>query len=469
MRGPPAMDAWTTRYRESDIWTVLSEIGPLIDQGISREELDVAAREKLERLRGVLTFVGKRLNALDGQLVVPAPFDSLVTHFRGFLPVLRDFVANGELTLLDNANSSADAGLTYLGQLVIASGHDELQGQREAAQRFRDTMTKGIEEAASANETLRASISELERKVLAVPGLVESQRQAELSVVQTKVSELAAVIEAQRQSVAQVTSDFQGQFSADQQNRNTEHATAERAREERFNDIRERYSEALLKLKADADKEVERLGREQAEALRKAEEEHNQRAAGLVAEIDTHRVAVERLVGVIGARGVTYGYKKEADRAWWAALIWQVLTFGALVWLVILAYRLFATHVVPPPTGGTVTVFSWWEVVARLAVTITLGVLAGYAGSQAARYQEVERRNRRLALELEAIGPYVAPLPEDQQHTFRVRIGQRSFGRGDTSLSGKGPTNALSLLFENRQVRKFVMEALKTWQANQAK
>jgi hypothetical protein len=40
-----------------------------------------------------------------------------------------------------------------------------------------------------------------------------------------------------------------------------------------------------------------------------------------------------------------------------------------------------------------------------------------------------ERRIRKLALELEAIGPYLAPLSVEEQNRFRLEIGELSFGR----------------------------------------
>lgn len=48
---------------------------------------------------------------------------------------------------------------------------------------------------------------------------------------------------------------------------------------------------------------------------------------------------------------------------------------------------------------------------------------------------ESERRNRKLALELEAIGPYLAPLPEERQLEFRLALGDRTFGREDDGFS----------------------------------
>src|SRR5450432_2620541 len=47
------------------------------------------------------------------------------------------------------------------------------------------------------------------------------------------------------------------------------------------------------------------------------------------------------------------------------------------------------------------------------------------------KYYKIERRNRKMALELEAIGAFLGPLPEEDKQKFRHTIGDRSFGRDD--------------------------------------
>jgi hypothetical protein len=445
------MDPWTARYKQSPIWESLTEIGSAIDLAVNRESLDLPTRENLERLRVVLTFVGKRLDATDGQLVLPGPLDGVSGHFRDILTTLRQFLQTGEPGLVDNLNAAADSGLSYLMQIPFAIGVEELAGQREAVERFRETMSLGVAKARIATESFETQALELRGKL---DTMIES-------------------VEAERRLIAQLTSDYQGQFSTDQQKRNTEYLAeqqkrnsdylaAEQSRETAFAQIRERYSETLIKLDSENQRETERISRAQAESLAELQREHVSRAESLLAGIDSQRVAVEKLVGVIGVKGVTYGYKRTADGARWAVWFWQALTVGALVALIVLANQIFG-HFETKNADGAPIAFTLWEVVSRLAVTITVGVLAGYAGSQAARYQDVERRNRRLALELEAIGPYVAPLPVEKQEEFRLKIGDRSFGRGDLPTSGKGPTDALSLALQSRRLRKFLLEAFAIW------
>jgi hypothetical protein len=72
-----------------------------------------------------------------------------------------------------------------------------------------------------------------------------------------------------------------------------------------------------------------------------------------------------------------------------------------------------------------------------------------------------ERRNRKLALELEAIGPYLEPLPIEEQNKFRVDIGNRSFGQEhDPHEHRKSPVSILALAKskEGREMLEFLLE-----------
>lgn len=47
----------------------------------------------------------------------------------------------------------------------------------------------------------------------------------------------------------------------------------------------------------------------------------------------------------------------------------------------------------------------------------------------------MERKNRKLALELEALRPFIAPLEKDKQDEFRIKIDDHSFGMNDHDLN----------------------------------
>ena len=114
-----------------------------------------------------------------------------------------------------------------------------------------------------------------------------------------------------------------------------------------------------------------------------------------------------------------------------------------------------------PIIGGE---FTWGSFAGRVFISLTFGVLAAYAASQADKYQKIERQNRRFALELEAMGPYIAPLSPEKQEEFRLKIGDRSFGHGaglQEASDAKSPATILGVCRNSKELTSFVAEIVK--------
>jgi hypothetical protein len=111
----------------------------------------------------------------------------------------------------------------------------------------------------------------------------------------------------------------------------------------------------------------------------------------------------------------------------------------------------------PAMKGG----FTWEGFAMRAFLTVTVGVLAAYAATQADRFFQMERYNRKLALELAAIDPFIALLPQEEQHKFKLEIGRRSFAQEDVPMAKheKSPATTLDVLFNSKQ-SKDVMQIL---------
>lgn len=183
--------------------------------------------------------------------------------------------------------------------------------------------------------------------------------------------------------------------------------------------------------------------------------EFGEKAANVLEDIEQKKTHVEKLVGVIGNLGVTSGYLRVANQARWALWGWHTITLGALVTLSWLAYKTLGT--LEDASGH----FNWGGFAARALLLVSLGVIAAYSGTQADKLFGEERRNRKLALELEAIGPYLAPLPVDEQNKFRLQIGELSFGRDpDPHVHRKSPASVADLLNskETKEMMKLLIE-----------
>ena len=210
-------------------------------------------------------------------------------------------------------------------------------------------------------------------------------------------------------------------------------------------------------------------------------------ADNILKEIESHKKDVEKLVGVIGNLGVTSGYQKVANLARTMLFVWQFVTVAALGGLIFIAYQMAfpsqtkplivavespqvtssittplphqlsakssvtaSPNVTVQATPSTATDSAFYQGLAtRIFLSLTFGVFAAYAARQASHFLEMERKNRKLALELEALGPYIAPLDKEKQDEFRLKLGDRSFGvHEDTSHKPKpdDPVTATDLM-----------------------
>lgn len=205
-------------------------------------------------------------------------------------------------------------------------------------------------------------------------------------------------------------------------------------------------------------------------------------AKGILDQINVHREEVEKLVGVIGNLGVTSGYQKVANLARKMLFIWQGVTVLALGGLIIVAFQMafpsptkamsvvieapqVASSTAPPSMSqpkekekaaqsvSAQTVIQTTPVsdsafyqglATRIFLSLTFGIFAAYAAKQASHFLDMERKNRKLALELEALGPYIAPLDKVSQDEFRIKIGDRSFGVHDHDLNNPKPDDPVT-------------------------
>ncbi|HEV8712859.1 MAG TPA: hypothetical protein VGX03_08540 [Candidatus Binatia bacterium] len=427
------MSDWSERFENSPIWKALSDLGPALDNAENRDAIEPQSIEAIARLRAALTFVGKRLAATDPFLIQPGPVENAAGQIQNAVSEVQQFTANGSHGHLTNANSQMDSALAYIAQLNVPLGPSELQGLKDAADQYRNSLEANAKRAAAAVATVTNDSQELG----------------------TKLKELSGEMAAERQRLSSLTADFQSQFSTAQEARNSDYTAAQASRQEKFAELVATATEALTKQDAAFTRDREKMAQEHASALKALREGHETKAQEILGQIQDYRADVEKLVGVIGNLGVTSGYLQTANEAKITVRVWQGITVASMIALIGVAYRVFVPEVRGP--------FSWEGFAGRIFFTLSVGVLAAYAATQADKYQSLERRNRALALELEALGPYLAPLPEDKQQEFRLTVGDRTFGReqGGSEHPDKSPATVIDLLLKSKEFRTFVTDIVR--------
>jgi hypothetical protein len=478
----------------------METLGPTIDSAIAIEDLAPETGAGLERIRAVLAYCGKRLAAADPLITLPQPLDSIANALVSVHNELTAFVSNKDPAHVVNANVAADAALLPIAQIPGVYSPEELGALVAKATEYRTTvqqaLTNARKQVQQSDSVLEESLSKLnsmtEESLAKLNARLEDSSKGLTSTaesIQANLTQLAASIQSEQQKLAQIVSDqqgqfstaqearskefteglrlanegytklvtdYQGQFSAAQDTRSKEHAAAVLTRQSKYNETIADFTKKLVDQDTEFTKQRAAFVAASELDLARLVSEYGEKAAKVLEDVEEKRKLVEKLVGVIGNLGVTSGYLRVANQAKWALWGWQATTLGALVTLSWLAYKTLGT--LEDASGH----FNWGGFAARALLLVSLGVIAAYSGTQADKLFGEERRNRKLALELEAIGPYLAPLPVEEQNKFRLQIGELSFGRDpDPHAHRKSPASVADLLNskEAKDFLKLLIEA----------
>lgn len=98
----------------------------------------------------------------------------------------------------------------------------------------------------------------------------------------------------------------------------------------------------------------------------------------------------------------------------------------------------------------TTDTFQWENSVFRVILALMLSVPAAYLARESAKHREQQYSHLQTSLDLKSITPYMASLPEDEQHKLKVEIANRIFASRDYSKVGidSYPINVHEMVME---------------------
>jgi hypothetical protein len=431
------MNEWDRRIREHRVWAEMETLGSAINYAFNVAEIAPETIAGLERLRTVLAYCGKRLAAADPLITIPGPLEEIASSFVTARGELQNFASNQNAGHVQNSNLAADRALAVINQVPGAYSPEELGALVSITTEYRSLVDLK-------NSFTRDKFQEFSTKA---------------DAFDARLGGLAASLQTEQQKLAQVVTDYQGQFSAAQEKRNQDYTDAQGIRQTKFNETVSDYSKRLSDQDSEFSTKRNEMIRTFETNLSTLNNDYVVKAQTILNSIQGDKQHVEKLVGVIGNLGVTSGYLRTANRAQWAMWMWQALTVSSLITLSGLAYHTLS--LLEDGAGH----FNWGAFAGRVLLLVSLGVIAAYSGSQADKLFVEEKRNRKLALELEAIGPYLAPLPIEEQNKFRTQIGDRSFGRDyeDGKSHRKSPVSFLDILRskEGKELLEILVETVR--------
>ncbi len=357
-------------------------------------DLSTEVRESLHRLRRVIDLFLSQVSSADPELTSFQALKSADQQFSKIKQELTQFKSNKNANHITNASAAADSILSSAKALWVPALDLDLDQVRDAISSFRKSVGQNARYA--------------EQELAETRKAIESLRE-EANTLKNSIKE-------QKSRLDSVVNEFQSQFSKAEEARRSEAASALKTEEETMENLRSSYEEKFDASIADSK-----------EKLNNVSEDLSAKADGVISELENLKEKAERLVHVIANTGMVGGYQRVANEERRVGRFWDGVSLLSLAGMV--GFAIYAFH-------GTFEDFNPGVFLARFGVVLTFAALAGYGARQADKHHKVERRNRRVELELASIDPFLAELPDDERNQVKAAVADRLFARED--LQGGG-------------------------------
>lgn len=471
------MSKWSERTTSHPIWEEMKALGTVLDVAASKEINDPSIFEDIERIRSVLAYCGKRLASTDPVLIQPTVIDPISALFAYTRTELEAYINDDNPNHFITANLRIDELLVQL-RNIPSPTNEELTFISDSITSYRNNLEKHLKEILDDQRAVRATLKSNNQ-------LLNSQAET-LNTEQQKLAILASEIQTQFSSAqdkrasefAAALADLQAKIASIINENQTQFSNVQIANSEKIAGVIAEYSkefDAQLTTFGDIQSTAEKRYEKD---LTRLENNYEKVAKDLLNEITEQKNQVEKLVGVIGNLGVTSGYLKTANHARFMLYLWQFLTICSLAGLVLVAFTMAFPHVLESTIKKTVDMATlptdyinavfYQGLAVRVFLSVTFGIFAAYSAKQADKQQRIESKNRKLALELEALGAFISPLPVEMQHKFRAELGERSFGIPDNEACKSHENDPVSIidLLKSKEFDEIVSRAAKIFKSN---
>ncbi|PMK90841.1 hypothetical protein [Vibrio lentus] len=171
-------------------------------------------------------------------------------------------------------------------------------------------------------------------------------------------------------------------------------------------------------------------------------EKVNELYANAVVDIDSKQEQIDTMLGHAAGRTISGDYESNSTEE---KIIANRLRYSSLLCMafivVIVAYSFWET---------TQASFQWEQSIFRVALAAILSVPAAYLARESAKHREQQYNHLQTSLNLKTLSPYIASLPEPEQHRIKAEVAQRLFSSKDFSrvTDDSYPLNTHELIME---------------------
>lgn len=194
------------------------------------------------------------------------------------------------------------------------------------------------------------------------------------------------------------------------------------------------YQASVTKLESNAEQEFKELNLK-VKSIKEAFD-------STLKELDSKSTQMDEVLGQTAKRVIAQDYddsaideRKAADWLRYCSLACMAVIIG------IVCYSFYdSTH------SG----FDWESSIFRTVLVFILSIPAAYLSRESAKHREQQYNYHHTALDLKAITPYIASLPDEDQNKIKISIAERIFASRQTNLSQQDsfPLNTQELMME---------------------
>lgn len=166
-----------------------------------------------------------------------------------------------------------------------------------------------------------------------------------------------------------------------------------------------------------------------------------------LSELEAKKEQMDEVLGQTAKRVIAQDYDDSAAEERKAA---NWLRLGSLACMAVIIYIVcYSFH------DSTESGFDWESSIFRTVLVFILSIPAAYLSRESTKHREQQYNYHHTALDLKAITPYIASLPEEDQNRIKISIAERIFASRQTNLNQKDsfPLNTQELMLE--LIKKF--------------
>lgn len=260
--------------------------------------------------------------------------------------------------------------------------------------------------------------------------------------LKSSIEELKETLAEEEKNIVALNGAFGEEFQVAEKERATKALSA-------LNDFKSSTKEALGDFKAEKNDVLANLRNE----LRKYNEVD---APELLASLESQKQKAKKLLGMIGGATMADGYNKTANKE--EVLANRFRNYAGCLWVVAAIATGWLIHSLgADPTTG--------KVLARVASVIILAAPATYMTIESRGHRLEERRNRRYAVEMMALDPYLSSLDDETKKKKIEVLTSHYFGNFEQQNleNGKMPIEEIIELCQetSKNACKSFIEAVK--------